>query len=276
MKIFKPIFFLFLACTFLFFGCDKNPLTKKSTLAFIDNSHLFPSSFRLYEEFLSENTVLHGTPEADMVERVGNNIKAAAEKWLGAEGYSDYLKDYQWEFCLIESDEINAWVLPGGKIAVYTGILPVTQTEAGLAVVIGHEIAHALLNHSQQQQSAGILQLLGAIALGIFLSDESPVNQEIAMLAYNLGTQILGTLPFSRKHEEEADHYGLILMAIAGYNPEEAAPFWDRMTETSSNKIPVFLSTHPVSEERARNLEKLVPEALSKAQEFGVTINRLQ
>ena len=270
MKSVKQYSFLLLAGVFLFIGCEKNPLTGKHTMAFVDNSSLFPTAFRFYDEFISENKVISKSPEAAMVERAGNNIMKAAEKWLAAEGYGDYLSEYQWEFTLIESEEVNAWALPGGKIVFYTGIMPVAMNEEGIATVMGHEIAHALLNHAQQRQSAGILRTLGAIAISFFISDESAVSRELAMIAYDMGSQVLGTLPFSRKHEKEADHYGLILMAIAGYNPEEAAPLWDRMSGLGGGGMPVFLSTHPMSADRAKNLRKLAPEAKSKAREFGV------
>jgi predicted Zn-dependent protease len=162
--------------------------------------------------------------------------------------------------------------MPGGKIVVYTGILPVTKTEAGLAVVLGHEISHALLNHGQQRMSAGVLQELGSTALtvGLGLSDVSSTTQELAMLAYGVGVPLVGTLPFSRSHESESDHYGLLLMAIAGYNPEEAPPFWERMAALGGGGTPQFLSTHPSDETRIKQLQGWIPEAKQKAAQFGV------
>jgi predicted Zn-dependent protease len=266
MKTYKNISLLILAV--LCFSCTANPLTGKRGMAFIDNSVLFPSSFQEYEQFIAENKVITGTPEAEMVESVGNQIKSAAEKWLSAEGYGDYLNDYQWEYKLIESDTVNAWCMPGGKIAIYTGILPVTQTEDSLAAVMGHEVAHALLNHSQQQVSAGVLQKLGFLAIRILLRDSSKDVQDIAIGAYGAGSHILGTLPFSRSHESEADHYGLILMSIAGYNPEEAISFWERMESQSGGNIE-FLSTHPSDETRIKQLRKWIPDAKNKALELA-------
>jgi predicted Zn-dependent protease len=160
--------------------------------------------------------------------------------------------------------------MPGGKIVVYTGILPVTQTEAGLAVVLGHEVCHALLNHGQQRMSAGVLQELGAAGLSIGTSGLSPTTQSLAMAAYGVGTQLGATLPFSRGHESEADHYGLILMAIAGYNPDEAVPFWERMASMGGGGTPEFLSTHPSDSTRIRQLQGWTAEAKKKAAEFGV------
>jgi predicted Zn-dependent protease len=247
-------------------GCVSNPLTGKSTMALVGNSELFPSAFQQYEQFLSESTVINSTAEAQLVERVGRKIREAAERWLAAEGNGDYLKDYQWEYHLVQSDEINAWCMPGGKIVVYTGILPITQTEGGLATVMGHEVAHALLNHGQQRMSAGVLQELGAAGLNVFTAGASPENQQLAMTAYGVGSQLFGTLPFSRSHESEADHYGLILMTIAGYDPDEAVPFWERMASLSAGaSTPEFLSTHPSDARRIHQLQSWITEARDKA-----------
>jgi predicted Zn-dependent protease len=265
MKAYKNIAVLILAV--FFFSCHANPLPGKKTMAFVDNSLLFPSSFQQYEEFISENKVITETQQAEMVETVGKNIREAAEKWLTAEGYSDYLNEYQWEYNLIESEDINAWCMPGGKIVVYNGILPMTQTEDGLAAVMGHEVAHALLNHSQQQMSAEVLRGLGSIAVSILVSEIAQEAQEIADIAYGAGSHLFGTLPFSRSHESEADHYGLILMAIAGYNPEEAVLFWERMDSLGNGSLE-FLSTHPSDATRIKQLKEWIPEAKNKAKEF--------
>ncbi|MDL2229643.1 M48 family metallopeptidase [Treponema sp. OttesenSCG-928-L16] len=250
-------------------SCVTNPLTGKRTMAFVDNSQLFPSSFQQYGQFLQENTVIKNTADARLVEKVGVKIKEAAEKWLAAEGQSGYLDGYEWEYNLVRDDTVNAWCMPGGKIVIYTGILPVTKTEAGLATVMGHEVAHALLNHSQQRMSAGILQELGAAGLSIFTSAKSAETQALAMTIYGAGSEIFGTLPFSREHESEADHIGLMLMAIAGYNPEESVPFWQRMSAGSSGSTPEFLSTHPSDSTRISNLRGWIPEAKAKALQFG-------
>jgi len=260
MKKLYTIFFIIL----LFFGCASNPLTGKSTMAFVSNNTLFPTAFAQYDEFLSENTVITDTAEADMVARVGERIAEAAQKWLAAEGSPHYLDDYRWEYKLVEDDAVNAWCMPGGKIVVYTGILPVTQTETGLAVVMGHEVSHALLNHGQQRMSAGVLQQLGAVVVSV------ATDSDLVMAAYGVGSALLGTLPFSRSHESEADHYGLILMAIAGYDPSEAVPFWERMAAMGGGGSLEFLSTHPSSTTRIRQLRDWTPEAKQKAAGFGV------
>jgi predicted Zn-dependent protease len=254
-------------------ACATNPLTGKSTMAFVGNDQLFPSSFAQYEQFLNENTVITGTPEAEMVEKVGKNLAYAAQMLLESDGRPDYLVDYKWEYKLVKDDQVNAWCMPGGKIVVYSGILPVTQTETGLAVVLGHEISHALLNHGQQQMSADLLTQIGALAVGVgsSIAGLSPEAQSSLMNAYGIGTTLGAALPFSRSHESEADHWGLMLMAIAGYNPDEAVPFWQRMSALGGGGTPEFLSTHPSDATRIKALQELIPEAKKKAAEFGVT-----
>jgi predicted Zn-dependent protease len=268
MKKLCAVFLIILPLT----TCVTNPLTGKRTMAFVGNGELFPISFSQYEEFLNENKVITGTPEAEMVERVGRKLADAAQQWLEAEGNPHYLADYRWEYKLVEDNAVNAWCMPGGKIVVYTGILPVTATEEGLAVVLGHEISHALLNHGQQRMSASVLQQLGAVgvALGAQAVGLSEDVQSALILAYGLGSQLGGTLPFSRKNESEADHYGLILMAIAGYNPDEAVPFWQRMAAMGGGSTPQFLSTHPSNSTRIQQLSGWTGEAKEKAARFWV------
>ncbi|RAR73914.1 M48 family metallopeptidase [Flavobacterium aciduliphilum] len=255
----------------LTYSCAKNPFTGKNTLALVPNTEILPSAFQQYSQFLSENKVIQGTAEAKKVELVGKKIKEAAEKWLNAHGQSGYLSDYQWEYKLVESKEVNAWCMPGGKIVVYSGILPITKDEAGLATVLGHEVSHALANHGQQRMSAGLLQQLGATGVAVAVGSKSKMTQDIALTAYGVTTQYGGMLPFSRSHESEADKIGLTLMAIAGYNPSEAITFWERMSANSGGKAPMeFLSTHPSDETRIAQLKALLPEAKAEAAKFGV------
>jgi len=263
----KKFILILLLCLASLVTCVTNPLTGQKTMALVGNSELFASSFQQYSQFLNENRVITGTADARMVERIGGNIRRAAEKWLASEGHSDYLRDYKWEYHLVDSKDINAWCMPGGKIVVYTGILPLTQTEDGLATVMGHEVAHALLNHGQQRVSAGLLQQIGAVGVAIAASGLSKESQALLMAAYGVGTTLGGTLPFSRKHESEADHYGLLLMAIAGYNPEASVPFWERMAALGGGSIE-FLSTHPSDKTRIKQLRAIIPEAKSKAREI--------
>jgi predicted Zn-dependent protease len=257
----------------LVMGCATNPLTGKSTLALVNNNSIFPSAFQQYDAFLKESKVITGTPEAKKVEAVGSKIRQAAEKWLTSIGHADYLKDYQWEYKLVEDKAVNAWCMPGGKIVFYTGILPITKDDAGLATVMGHEVAHALLNHGQQRMSAGILQQAGAVGVGLAVSEKNQQTQAIAMTAYGAGSQMFGMLPFSRSHESEADKIGLILMAIAGYNPEASVPFWERMGAASGGQAPAeFMSTHPSHNTRVSNLKKWIPEAKAEAAKYGVVL----
>jgi predicted Zn-dependent protease len=256
----------------LIFACSQNPFTGEKTLALVSNSEILPSAFQQYSQFLSENKVISGTADARKVENVGTKIKVAAEKWLNANGQSGYLNDYRWEYKLVDDKAVNAWCMPGGKIVVYTGILPITKDEAGLATVMGHEVSHALANHGQQRMSAGLLQQLGGTGVALATGGKSAETQQLAMTAYGAATEYGGMLPFSRKHETEADRIGLILMAIAGYNPEQSVIFWERMSANSSGQAPPeFMSTHPSDATRIANLRELIPQAKAEAAKFGVT-----
>ncbi len=254
----------------LVFACNTNPFTGKQTLALVPNSEILPMSFQQYKQFLSEHKVVNNTVEAIMVKKVGQKIAMAAKRYLTANGYGGYLKDYKWEYNLVKDPAVNAWCMPGGKIVFYTGILPVTKGEVGIAAVMGHEVAHALANHGQQRMSAGQLQALGAVAGNIAFMDD-PENQAIFNTAYGVGTQVGVMLPFSRSHESEADRIGLTLMAIAGYEPIEAANLWVRMSKIGGSAPPEFLSTHPSNETRITNIKSWAAEAKAEARKFGVT-----
>ncbi len=254
-----------------FFSCATNPFTGKKNLNFVSNSQLFPSAFQQYGTFLKENKVIVGTAEAKRVESVGIKIKNAAERWLNANGHPEYLNGYQWEYKLIENKEVNAWCMPGGKIVVYSGILPIAKDDAGLATVMGHEVSHALANHGAQRMSAAQLQQIGAVGVAVATGSQSAEQQKMWQEYYGIGSQVGVMLPFSRSHETEADKIGLTLMAIAGYNPEQAITFWERMSASSSgNKPAEMLSTHPSDATRIANLKKLIPEAKAEALKFGV------
>lgn len=206
-----------------------------------------------------------------MITKVGQRISSAAERWLTANGYAGYLKDYKWEYNLVKDETVNAWCMPGGKIVFYTGILPITQNETGVAVVMGHEVAHALADHGAQRMSAGTLQQLGAVAGNVAIQDP-PQKRNIFNQAYGVGSQVGVMLPFSRSHETEADRIGLQIMAIAGYNPDEAAELWKRMKANSGGEAPPeFMSTHPSNDTRIANLTEWAPLARAEAKKFGVT-----
>ncbi|RNL69142.1 M48 family peptidase [Sinomicrobium pectinilyticum] len=265
-KIWLSFFLLFFVLS-----CKTNPFTGKSTLNFHSNSSIFPMAFQQYDEFLKENKVVTGTADAQTVKKVGQRIANAAERWLNANGYEGYLKDYKWEYNLVRDDQVNAWCMPGGKIVVYTGLLPITRTETGLAVVMGHEVAHALADHGAQRMSAGTLQQLGAVGVAVATSGKSAQAQQVWAQAYGVGSQVGVMLPFSRKHENEADAIGIEIMAIAGYDPGEAARLWQRMKANAGQTPPEILSTHPSSDTRIRNLTQLAPAARAEARKFGVT-----
>ena len=251
-------------------ACKVNPFTGKKVLNFYPNSQIFPTAFAQYDQFLGENKVVEGTAEARMITNVGLRISSAAERWLSANGYPGYLNDYKWEYNLVDDKTVNAWCMPGGKIVFYTGILPITQTETGVAVVMGHEVAHALADHGAQRMSAGTLQQVGAIAGNVAIKDEQTRN--MFNQAYGLGSTVGVMLPFSRSHETEADIIGLQIMAIAGYDPAEAANLWRRMKAQSDGQAPPeFLSTHPSNDTRIANLTEWAPLAKQEAMKFGVT-----
>lgn len=272
--MFKSVSAKILLTLFVFIfvsNCATNPFTGKRTMAFMPNNQILPMAFQQYEEVKDQSNVVKNTPNAALVERIGNEIAVAAVKWLDANGFENYTENYEWEFILIDEPTVNAWAMPGGKIAFYTGILPIAENENGLAAIMGHEVAHALANHGQQRMSASaVQQTLGVVGGAIFSEDQQ--QQETFNLAYGLGSQYLGMMPFSRKHETEADEIGSKLMAIAGYNPDEAPNLWVRMGKASGGSAPPeFLSTHPSTENRTENLKRMSSIAKEEAKKFGVT-----
>jgi predicted Zn-dependent protease len=269
----KTSFKILVAFVFLLaLSCATNPFTGKKTIALVPNSQIFPSAFQQYGQFLAENKVLKGTTDSKRIDNIGRKIKTAAERWLTANGNASYLDGYEWEYNLVQSDELNAWCMPGGKIVFYTGILPVCKDDAGIAAVMGHEVAHALANHGQQRMSAGLLQQLGAVTTQVAVGNKDQQTQAMIMQAYGVGSQTLGMLPFSRSHESEADRIGLLLMAIAGYNPQNAVSVWERMSALSNGQAPPeILSTHPSNETRINELTALIPSVKVEAAKFGVT-----
>ncbi|WP_346883860.1 M48 family metallopeptidase [uncultured Algibacter sp.] len=262
--------FILFGLAMLTLACATNPFTGKKTLAIVPNSQLFPTAFAQYGQFLNDNKVITGTKDAQMITRVGQRIAVAAERWLNANGNQGYLNDYKWEYNLVDDKTVNAWCMPGGKIVFYTGILPIANGETGVAAIMGHEVAHALANHGQQRMSAGYLQQGLAVAGNIAIKDEKSRNAFNQY--YGVGSQVGVMLPFSRSHETEADRIGLYLMAVAGYNPDEASELWKRMKANSGGQAPPeMLSTHPSNDSRIANLAALAPKAKAEARKFGVT-----
>jgi predicted Zn-dependent protease len=245
-------------------ACSKNSITGRNQLAILPESELRQMATTEYQQFLSQNRVVStsASKDAEMVRRVGQRLVNAINSYYSQKGLTEELAGYQWEYNLVDSKEVNAWCMPGGKIVVYTGILPVTQNEAALAVVLGHEITHALAHHGNERMSQQMVaQGIGVVG-GVLTSGNERVSS-IFNNVYGPGAQVGVLLPNSRKQELEADRFGLIFTALAGYNPQEAIPLWERMKEMSQgNRPPEFLSTHPAEDTRIEKLRQLMPEAL--------------
>lgn len=244
----------------LFIACSTVPLTNRSQLNLISSSEINTMSLQQYDEVKTTSKLSTNKTQTAMIQRVGKRISVAAEELLQENGID---MAFDWEFILIDDDNmVNAWCMPGGKVAFYTGILAYTKTEAGVAVVMGHEVAHAMAQHGGERMSQQMLTQLGMTALTVALSEKPETTQMLWMQAFGLGTQLGVLLPFSRKHEYEADQIGLTVMAKAGYNPQEAVVFWQRMSQGGGEKPPEFMSTHPADDKRVAHLQKLMPEAL--------------
>ncbi len=244
-------------------GCALNLVTGRNQLSLVSESELQLMATSQYSAFLAEHKVLSsGNKQAAMVDRVGARISNAITKYYNGQGQQSVIEGYKWEFNTIEDKAANAWCMPGGKVVVYTGLLPITQTEAALAIVVGHEIAHAVAKHGSERMSQALMQQLGGMALQVALSQKPQETQNLFMQAYGVGSQIGAVLPWSRQQETEADQYGLIFAAMAGYNPQEAIPFWERMSNAGGESPPEFLSTHPSDETRIRKLKQFMPEAM--------------
>ena len=253
-------------------SCTKNAVTGRSQAKLLPESELQAMAVSQYQQFLSENKVVSASSnrDAEMVARVGKRITKAVEDYYAQNGLSQELQGYQWEYKLVDSKEVNAWCMPGGKIVVYTGLLPITQNEAALAAVMGHEVSHAIFNHGNERMSQGLIQQGLGTALSVAVANKPAATQNIFLTAFGLGSQVGVLLPFSRKHELEADRYGLIWTAMAGYNPREAIALWDRMEAASSGqKPPEFLSSHPSEGHRKQQLEKYMPDAMKYYKPVG-------
>lgn len=254
---------ILLLAAIIFVQCSTVAVTGRKQLSLISNSEIIPMSFQEYEKVKANNQVITGTPEAEMVKRVGNNIKISVEQYMAERGLSDQLNGFDWEFILIKDDEtVNAWCMPGGKVAFYTAIMPICKDEDGLAVVMGHEIAHAIANHGRERMSQGLIAQYGLASVQLAMGQNPTGTQELLLQSIGMGTQ-LGMLKFSRTHESEADEMGLIFMAMAGYDPREAPKFWERMSANSGVQAPPeFMSTHPSHDTRISDLNKLMPKAM--------------
>jgi predicted Zn-dependent protease len=244
-------------------ACQKNAITGRRSLNLVTESEMMTMSYSEYDKFLATNKPL---PDIDkrvvMVRSIGIKIQKAVEKYYADKGLSSQLDGFQWAFNVVEDPAVNAWCMPGGKVVVYTGILPVTQDEASLAVVMGHEIAHAIARHGSERMSNGMLVQLGGAALGAATQTKPALTQALFQQSFGIGSQ-LGMLKFSRNHETEADKMGLIFAAMGGYDPNAAVSFWERMAAASGGGKPMeLLSTHPSDATRIADLKAFMSEAL--------------
>jgi len=243
-------------------SCKTVPLTGRKQLSLVSESEVMSMSLSQYDQFIKSNKISLNKAETDRVRRVGNKIAVAVEQYFKDKGLTSYLDGYKWEFNLIEDKTVNAWCMPGGKVVVYTGILPLIRNDAQLATVMSHEIAHAVARHGGERMSEQLVAQGAGIALSVALAQKPKETQQLAMAAFGMGSQLGYLLPFSRTHEYEADEMGLYFMAMAGYNPGESADFWKTMAANSQSKAPEFLSTHPLDENRIARINAKLPEAM--------------
>ncbi|MEO9870564.1 M48 family metallopeptidase [Ekhidna sp.] len=262
----KALSFSFIVVALILIQCKSVPLSGRSQLSLIGNDKIFPMSFDQYEQVKKESKIINGTDEARMIKRVGTRIQRAVEQYFREEGKPNYLSDYKWEYNLVDNDStVNAWCMPGGKVAFYTGIMPICKDELGVAVVMGHEIAHAIANHGAERISTQYAAQAGLATVSILLTGGGSgpsIPAEVIMQGAGAATS-LGILAFSRKHESESDKLGLYFMAMAGYNPQEAPKFWERMAANSGGEAPPeFTSTHPSHDTRISDLKANMPKAM--------------
>jgi predicted Zn-dependent protease len=249
-----------IAMSATFYSCKKNA-AGRSTLNLVDDGTVMSLAATQYAEFISQNPPVTGTPEAAQVQRVGAKLTTAVQNYLSEIGKSELISNYQWEYNLVNNPEANAWCLPGGKIVIYSGILPLMANDDEMAVVMGHEIAHAVLKHGNERMSEQLLLSYGGAALSALLSSKPQETQQLFNLAFGISST-LGTLSHSRRQESEADESGLYYMAFAKYNPNAAVSFWEKMQAQGGNSGPEFLSTHPSGDTRIADIKSHIPKAM--------------
>ncbi len=253
---------LFVVTAVLYTSCTTVPITGRKQLNLLPESQLIGMSLVKYDSIIEANKLSTDVKSTNLVKGTGQKIAKAVEEYMAQNGLSSRLDGFVWEFNLLQDDTPNAWCMSGGKVVVYTGLLPYTQTAEGLAVVMGHEIAHAIARHGNERMSQQMGIQMGGAALSVALSQKPEQTQQIFMAAYGLGSQVGLMLPYSRTHESEADKMGLIFMALAGYNPNAAIAFWERMAQSGGQKPPEILSTHPSDQTRIDDLRAFIPEAM--------------
>ncbi|MBK7287942.1 MAG: M48 family metallopeptidase [Flavobacteriales bacterium] len=243
-------------------GCSTVPITGRRQLNLLPESEMMSMSLTQYQQFISENKTLPDSdPKSQMVKRIGERLAAAATKFLKENGAADRVKDFQWEFHVVDDPQVNAWCMPGGKVVVYTGLLPITQDEPSLALVMGHEIAHAIARHGNERMSQGMAVQGAGMTLQVLASEKPTMASDLFLQSFGIGSQ-LGLLAYGRKQESEADKMGLVFMAMGGYDPRIAPAFWQRMAAQGGAKPPELLSTHPSDERRIADIEAYMPEAM--------------
>jgi len=247
----------------LSYACATVAVTGRQQLTLVSNAEIIPVATQEYQEVIAKGPLSTNREQTEMVKRVGGRIQKAVEKYMGDKGLSSELSGFAWEFNLIDDPKMaNAWCMPGGKVAFYTGIMPICKDESGVAVVMGHEVAHAIANHGRERMSQQMIAQLGVNTFSALMGSNPTAGQELLMQAVGAGTSV-GMLTFSRQHETEADHIGLIFTAMAGYDPNQAVSFWQRMSEMSGGgEPPEFLSTHPSHSTRIKDLKGWIPEAM--------------
>lgn len=253
-----------MAAALLLTSCGSVPITGRKQLNLVSDSEVLASSLSQYNSYMQGAKRSGNTTQSAMVTRVGKKIAAATEAYLNANGLADEVKNFSWEFNLVQDDQLNAFCMPGGKIVVYEGLMKIISSDDELAVVLGHEVAHAVAKHSNERMSQQMLAQYGAQVLSGALSNKSAAVKTIAGQVYGIGAQYGMMLPFSRKHESEADYMGLILMTMAGYTPDVAVGFWQKMSAGGSSSTPEFMSTHPSDKTRISDIQKNLPDIKKK------------
>jgi predicted Zn-dependent protease len=264
MKSIKQLSLIILTLFFIAAACTTVPITGRTQFNIVPDQTMLSMSFQQYDQFLAESTLSKDLAKTRMVKEVGQRISKAVEEYLIENNLAHEIQNYAWEFNLVESDEVNAWCMPGGKVVIYTGILPVAQNDSGLAVVMGHEIAHAVAKHGNERMSHALAVQMGGMGLSAAMSSYPQQTQQLLMAAVGAGAQIGVLLPYSRLQEREADELGLIFMAMAGYEPKHAVGFWERMSQQKTGAAqPEFLSTHPSDATRIQKIRELIPQTMT-------------
>jgi predicted Zn-dependent protease len=258
----KKFLFPAIAVLLIAVSCSTVPLTGRKQLALLPESEMIAMGLTSYQEFMKENPLSADKFNASVVAGIGNDLSSAVASYFAANNLSSRLEGYQWEYALVESKVPNAFCLPGGKVVIYNGILPFTADKNGLAVVISHEIAHAVARHGNERMSQQLLVQLGGMALSEAIKTKPEETKGIFNTVYGIGAQVGMILPYSREHEYEADKLGLIFMAMAGYDPQSAISFWERMSSSGGEKPPEFLSTHPSDARRIAAIKAAMPEIM--------------